>query len=200
LRHENVAIAVTVEISGEQRSRFHQSDGSQTRGFRHIGEAFASHISQQPDFAVSIGFANGGKIEQSVVVHIHGSDSPAAVPCEIGYRHPFEAGAAKILPDTQSGFSPVSEGKVHPSVLVEIESDDAGSGRRKRRLPGFGLPEWPFAWIGEKRRGSAPRGQQKVDRTIVVKVGSEGGNTGSISRQARLSGPFCKGSIAVVAP
>ena len=133
------------------------------------------------------------------------STSTAAIPHPrihvwFGNRDAFESRAADVLPQAETRRTPVREGQVHPTVLIEIDCDSAGRRRWKDRVPRLRRPKRALAWIAKDERGAPPSSQDKVDGAIVVEIGCDGSNTWRVTRESRLLRCVRKGSIAVVAP
>ena len=65
--------------------------------------------------------ADSDEINPAIVIEIDRSDSRSTLPIQIRQRNPLKAFAFFIAPQTDSRRTGMSESKVHPAVLIEIE-------------------------------------------------------------------------------
>src|SRR5262245_28716064 len=92
------------------------------------------------------------------------------------------------------------ESQIHPAVFVVIQRDDARGRSGKGGLPHFKRTKRTFAIVQECGGRVAPTGEDEIDGAIVVEIGCQCGNAGSVALQPRLLRPVRERAVAVVAP
>src|SRR5579872_1388544 len=95
-----------------------------------VGPAFCAEIAEQPQFGARAGFTHSDEIEPAVIVIIDGGDAPSSLPAEIRKRDALEMFAINVAPKADTRCARVRESEIHPTVFVEVESDDADGGRQ----------------------------------------------------------------------
>src|SRR5258705_11324203 len=92
---------------------------------RNIRKAGRAKIAQKADFATGTGFSNSNEIKPAIVIVIDRGKSPSPLPSQIGQRDAFQTLAFHIAPQADPGRARVWEREIHPSILVEIERENA---------------------------------------------------------------------------
>src|SRR5260370_14872411 len=169
---------------------------------RDISKAGSAEIAQQADFATGAGFADCYEIEPAIIVVVDGGKSPAALPAQIGQWDTLETLAFDVPPQTDAGRASVRERKVHPTVFIEIECDDADGGWKiffceidagqRRKLS--------FARIQVDRCALAAACKNEIDGAIVVKVRGDEAGASCIDAESGFGGNIGEGAVAIVAP
>ena len=129
LRHDQVCIAISIDIRNGNRARLTQLDRIEVHMLSNIGPALAPQISKQPEFPSVTGLTRSDKIEPAVIVVIKRRNSPAALPAEIGKRYALQPFPLHIPPQADARRACVREGQIHPAIFIEIQSHHADSGR-----------------------------------------------------------------------
>ncbi len=80
LCHDQIRVAISIDICNRNRARLIQLDGIEMHIFGDVGPALAPKISQQPQFPSLARLTRGGQIEPAVIVVIERGNSPALLP------------------------------------------------------------------------------------------------------------------------
>ena len=90
MSHEQVTVAIAIEIACEDRPGPIKRQGIEAGRLRHIGETAAAQVSQQTDLAAIGALAHSRQIEPTIVVEVDGGDSPPPAPPGLRRAHAFK--------------------------------------------------------------------------------------------------------------
>ena len=200
LRHQQVGVAVAIVVGGDQRPWTLELHLSQRHLRGYILKTFRPQVAQQANLRFLARLTHCNQVQPTVVVIVKRGHAPAAHPTHRRQSYHVKPPALDVAPQTQSRLAPMSEGQVHPAVLIEVKDRHADCGRRHGRRPEFKRRKFPLARVG-KDGGSIPQaGQQQVNRAIVVEVGTDSGHARGRAGQSGRLRPIGEGTVAVVAP
>src|SRR5688500_6919766 len=131
-------------------------------------------------------FSDSGQVDPTVVINIDCRYPPSPNPLRLRNRDAIESRSGNVLPQAETGRTPVRKCQVHPTVFIEIDGNGACWRRRKRRIPRLRRPKRALAWIAKDESGAPPSSHHKVDRAIVVEIGCHRSDAWRVTRESRF--------------
>ena len=202
LRDDQIHAARSSDIGGCDSEGLIEFHRVQLRVFRRVRPVTCAQIPEQPYLAAVCAFANRDEIDPTIVVEVDRRNSCATLPVEIRQRDAFEAFAFVVAPQTDSRRSGMRERQIHPAIFVEIERDHSNRWRQSlfRKVNSVERPEFAFAGIQQNRRTPRAACQHKINRAIVIEIGSNHTGSSCFFAQRSFGGNIGKGAVAIVAP
>src|ERR1700682_1499343 len=125
LRNEQISRTSAGEIGRDHGLRMCEGKMLERGVARGISEAGAAAIAQQSNLAARLALADGCQIKQAIIIVIESGKSATALPAKIREGNALQPLATYVAPECEAGRAIVGEGKIHPTVLIKVESDHA---------------------------------------------------------------------------
>src|SRR5580692_1287978 len=182
LRDEQVGSAIVIVVASDDGARIFELNLVEADVDGDIFESVQPEIAEQTYFATTVGsFTDSDQVDPAVVVVVDGRDAPRPNPVCGWKLNSLESLALLIAPERQSRRTRLTEGNVHPSVVIKIENCDSRSfGRYGRRPEGtFNEFAFPRVFINQGSQQTLTRCStthpchDNVDRAIIVVIGTD---------------------------
>src|SRR5580692_8544293 len=110
--------------------------------------------------------------------------------------------AVNIAPQADAGSSGVGECEIHPTVFVEIESNDTNGGRKIffLEIDGRDRGKFPFARIQINRCAVVAACKNEVNSAVVVEIRGDESSACGIEAKTAFGGYVGERAVAIVAP
>src|SRR3954453_13669416 len=197
LRDQQIGSAISVEVRSDQSARLVKFYGVEADFIRDVLEAIRTEVSKESNLAAIRRFPNDCEIDPTIIVKVDGCDSPALLPPHLRQRNLLEVVSIYVSPQSHSGSIGVGESKIHPAVLVEIQSSHSssfGGDFLRPRTLGF---KCTFSLIDVNAGCRISRSEHQIDRTVVIHVTGQH-HAGSTALDGGLLRHVSKRVISVV--
>src|SRR5579863_374424 len=181
LRDEQVGGAVAVVVAGNDGARLFELNLVEANVGSDVFESVRPEIAEQAHFALAfLRLADRDEVNPAVVVVVDGGHTPSVAPLDRWKLNRIELFSLIVAPERHAfSIRPpgVSQCRIHPAVVIEIEHSSARCPRRHGTRPRPPHYELPFSGVFQNSRPDVSNlsesWDQNVHGSIVVVIRSD---------------------------